>query len=118
MYFQQQKGWGFSARARVRIGAEKSDAYQTTTSNMRTETKAAAATNAPVTREMFVPHFSLCYDSYRVVGCLTIRSPYVVPPNVQELVWIYCPGHASIRNIERADSLASEAPITADVDDG
>src|SRR5579871_6545660 len=28
------------------------------------------------------------------------------------LVWIYCPGHAGVRGNERADRLASRAPLT------
>lgn len=31
---------------------------------------------------------------------------------IQELAWVYCPGHAGVRRNEMSESLASKAPIT------
>src|SRR5579871_4982563 len=35
--------------------------------------------------------------------------------NLGRLLWIYCPGHVGVRGNERADSLASRAPIIGDI---
>ena len=45
---------------------------------------------------------------------------YIEASALRELVWIYCPGHAGVRGNERADALASAAPVvgTLDMDKG
>src|SRR5579871_6638699 len=40
---------------------------------------------------------------------------FIDSSKLRRLLWIYCPGHAGVRGNERADSLASRAPIMGDI---
>jgi ribonuclease HI len=120
-----KSGWGFSARIRGRIVAEQSGAYMTTTSSMRMEVEAVTAAMRWLS-ETLVNRAVIVSDSQSMIrkvqnGWLRHEWKACIETSaLQELVWIYCPGHAGVRGNERADVLASKAPVvgTLDMDRG
>ena len=115
-----KSGWGFSARARGKIVCEQNGAYRETTSSMRMEIEAVTAamrwlSGTTSTRAVVV---SDSQSMLRKIKNGWLRHEWVElidSSNLGRLLWIYCPGHAGVRGNERADSLASRAPIIGDI---
>jgi ribonuclease HI len=120
-----KSGWGFSARVRGKIVAERSEAYGTTTSSMRMEVEAVTAALRWLS-ETKLNRAVIVSDSQSMLRKIQNRwlrhewKTYIETSALQELVWIYCPGHAGVCGNERADVLASKAQVvgTLDMDKG
>jgi ribonuclease HI len=116
-----KSGWGFLAMLRGRVVAERSGAYETTTSSMRMEIEAVTAalkwvSGTNVIKAVIV---SDSQSMIRKVESGWLRYEWMESIRASDLkclVWIYCPGHAGVQGNERADRLASGAPVIGSLD--
>ena len=111
-----KSGWGFSARVKGKLIAEKCEAYLTTTSSMRMEVEAVTAalkwlSETSLTGAVIV---SDSQSMLRKIQNGLFRHEWMIYIEIsalQNFVWIYSPGHAGVSGNERADTLASNAPV-------
>lgn len=116
----EKSGWGFLANAHVRVVAERSGAYRTTTSSMRMEVEAVTAALHWISGTSFTGAVVVSDSQSMLHKIQKGRFRYewmssIEVSNLQRLTWIYCPGHAGVYGNERADRLASTASIVGEL---
>ena len=114
----RRAGWGFTAKRNGTTIYEARAAYPANTSSLTMEVEAVSQALQWVAQQCNTRQVIILTDSMNLLQ--KIDSGYGSPEwhkhmdsiNSEQILWIYCPGHAGVQGNERADWLAGRAKVT------